>query len=57
MEIKLRGKAPPAFNKWTNNDEEQLKEAQSDVVEMAHTSLGHLKALKKKEYCWPHCVC
>ena len=49
MEIKRRGKSPPAFAKWTNDDEEQLKEAQSDVVEMAHTALGHLEALKKKE--------
>jgi len=32
-----------------NDDEEQLKEAQSNVVEMAHTALGHLEALKKKE--------
>ena len=49
MEIKCRGKAPPAFNKWTHHDKEQLNEAQSDVVEMAHTALGHLEALKKKE--------
>ncbi len=49
MEIKRRGKAPPAFDKWTHHDEEQLNEAQSDVVEMAHTALGHLEALKKKE--------
>jgi hypothetical protein len=50
MEIKHRGKSPPAFDKWTNDDEEQLKEAQSDIVEMAHTALGHLEALKKKEF-------
>ncbi len=49
MEIKRRGKAPPAFDKWTNHDKEQLVEAQSDVVKMAHTALGHLEALKKKE--------
>ena len=48
MEIKRRGKAPPALNKWTHDDKEQLKEAQSNVVEMAHTALGHLEALKKK---------
>jgi hypothetical protein len=35
--------------KWTHYDKEQLKEAQSDVVEMAHTALSHLEALKKKE--------
>ncbi len=49
IEIKRRGKAPPAFDKWTHDDEEQLKDAQSDVIEMAHTALGHLEALKKKE--------
>lgn len=31
------------------NDEEKLKQAQSNVVEMAHTAIGHLEALKKKE--------
>ena len=49
MEIKRRGKAPPAFDKWTHHDKEQLMEAQCNVVEMAHTALGHLEALKKKE--------
>ncbi len=29
--------------------EVKLEEAQSDVVEMAHTALGHMVALKKKE--------
>ena len=47
MEIKRRGKAPPAFVKWTHHEEEQLMEAQSNVVEMAHTALGHLQALEK----------
>ncbi len=49
MEIKRRGKAPPAFDKWTHHYKEQLVEAQSDVVKMAHTALGQLEALKKKE--------
>ena len=44
-----RGKAPPSFEKWTDADDLKLLEAQSDVVEMAHTALGHLEALKKKE--------
>jgi hypothetical protein len=46
-----RGKAPPSFEKWTDDDDLKLMEAQSDVVEieMAHTALGHLEALKKKE--------
>ena len=37
------------FEKWTNADDLILLEAQADVVEMAHTALGHLEALKKKE--------
>ena len=44
-----RGKAPSSFEKWTNADDLKLLEAQSDIVEMAHTALGHLEALKKKE--------
>ncbi len=43
------GTAPPLFEKWTNADDIKLLEAQSDIVEMAHTALGHLEALKKKE--------
>ncbi len=35
--------------KWTNEDEMRLEEAQSDVVKMAHTTLGQMEALKKKE--------
>ena len=27
----------------------KLEEAKSDIVEMAHTALGHMVALKKKE--------
>jgi len=49
MELKKRGKAPPAFDKWTDGDDEKLLEAQSDIVDMAHTALGQLEALKKKE--------
>ncbi len=49
MEIKRRGKAPPAFEKWTHNGEEKLNEAQSNIVEMAHTAIGHLEVLKNKE--------
>jgi hypothetical protein len=43
------GRAPPAYERWTKADEANLLEAQSDVVEMAHTALGHLEELKKKE--------
>ena len=42
-------KPPPSYEKWTHEDEVKLEEAQSDVVEMAHTALGHMVALKKKE--------
>ena len=30
-------------------DDLLLEEAQSNIVEMAHTHLGHMEALKKKE--------
>ncbi len=33
----------------TEEDELRLEEAQLDVVEMAHTALGQMEALKKKE--------
>jgi len=49
MEIKNSGKAPTAFDKWTDCDDEKLLEAQSNIVDMAHTALGQLEALKKKE--------
>ena len=50
--IVKHGKAPLSFEKWTNADDLKLLEAQSDVVKMAHTALGHLEALKKKSWCW-----
>ena len=43
------GKPPPCYEKWTKEDELRLEEAQSDIVEMAHTALGQMEALKKKE--------
>jgi hypothetical protein len=46
------GTAPPLFKKWTDAGDIKLLEAQSDVVEMAHTALGHLEALKKNSWCW-----
>ncbi len=49
MQIKNSGKAPPSFERWTNADKEKLLEAQSDIVEMAHTALSHLEQMKKKE--------
>ena len=49
MELKKRGRAPPAFDKWTNGDKEKLLEAHSDIVDIAHTALSQLEALKKKE--------
>ena len=42
-------KPPPLYKKWTNEYEVKLEEAQSDVIEMTHTALGHMVALKKKE--------
>jgi hypothetical protein len=49
MGIKNSGKSPPSFERWTDADEEQMLSAQSDIVEMAHTAIGHLKVLKKRE--------
>ena len=43
------GRAPPPYERWTGVDDAKLLEAQSDIVEMAHTALGHLEELKKKE--------
>jgi hypothetical protein len=46
---------PSLSRGWKSNaaenppHDEKLKESQSDIVEMAQTALGHLKALKKKE--------
>ena len=42
-------KVPPSFEKWTVADDLLLEEAQSNIVETAHTHLGHMEALKKKE--------
>ncbi len=42
-------KTPPSFDRWTNADEENLLEAQSNIVEMSHTAIGHLEEMKKKE--------
>jgi hypothetical protein len=42
-------KSPPSFEKWTDEDEVRLEEAQSEIVDMAHTALGHMEELKKKE--------
>jgi hypothetical protein len=42
-------KPRPLYEKWTNEDDVKLEEAQSDIVEMMHTALGHMVALKKKE--------
>jgi hypothetical protein len=50
-------KPPPLYEKWTNGDEVKLEEAQLDIIEMAHTALGHMVALKKKELCWLRVRC
>ena len=49
MGIKHSGKDPLSFKRWTNADKEKMLSAQSNIVEMAHTAIGHLKFLKKKE--------
>ena len=49
VDIVSSGRAPPLYERWTEVDDAKLLEAQSDIVEMAHTALGHLEELKKKE--------
>ncbi len=49
LSIVRNGKPPPSYQKWTAEDDCKLKEAQSNKVNMAHTHLGHLEMLKKKE--------
>ena len=52
------GRAPPLYERWTGVDIAKLLEAQSDIVEMAHTALGHLEKSKKKELVLAAmCVC
>jgi hypothetical protein len=43
------GRATPRYERWTGIDDAKLLEVQSDIVEMAHTALGHLEELKMKE--------
>jgi len=49
LRIVEQNKVPPWFKKWTYANNVQLEEAKSDIVEMEHTRLGHMEALKKKE--------
>ncbi len=42
------GREPPLFEQLTHTDNAKLLEVQSDIVEMAHTALGHLEELTKK---------
>ncbi len=49
LSIISNGKTPPSYQKWTAKDDHKLKEAQSDIVDVAHMHLGHLETLKKKE--------
>ena len=37
------------FEKWTDANDSELLNAQLDVIKIAHTAIGHLEALKKKE--------
>jgi hypothetical protein len=48
VDIVSSGRVPPSYKKWTEVDDGKMLEAQSDIVEMAHTALGHLEELKKK---------
>ena len=48
MDIVSSGTPPPSFEKWTDANDSELLNAQSDVIKMAHTAIGHLEVLKKK---------
>ncbi len=54
--IVTSGKPPPSYEILTEEDELRLEEGQSDVVEMAHTALGQMEALKKKELVLAACA-
>ena len=49
VDIVSSGRAPPLYERWTEVDDAQLLEAQSDIVKMAHMALCHLEELKKKK--------
>ncbi len=49
-------KSPPSFDTWADEDEVRLEEAQSDIVVMGHTALGHMEELKKKELMLAACA-
>ncbi len=49
LRIVKQNEVPPPFEKWTNANDLKLEEAKPDIVEMEHTHLGHMEALKKKE--------
>jgi len=51
VDIVSSGRTPPSYEKWTEVDDGKLLEAQSDIVEMAHTALGHLEELKRRRWC------
>jgi hypothetical protein len=57
LRIVEQNKVPPPFEKWTDANDMQLEDkAKSDIVEMEHTHLGHMEALKKKELVLAACA-
>ena len=42
--IVTSGKPPPSYEKLTEEDELRLKEAQLDIIKIAHTALGLMNA-------------
>ncbi len=50
LRIVTLGKSLPSYEKWTEEDDLRLQEAQLDVVNMAHMTLGQMEALKKKDW-------
>ncbi len=47
--IMISMKPLPSYEKWANKDQVMLEKAQLDNIKMAHTALGHMVVLKKKE--------
>ena len=40
---------PPLFSRWTEDDERKLVEASEYMINIAHTALGRMQEMKKKE--------
>jgi hypothetical protein len=50
LEICKDQKQPPMYEKWTDEDENALKEASREDIDTGDTALGRLEAQRKKEF-------